>query len=332
MKIGSAILQKILPLKKGERKVVATIEYYNAQNRQIVASANGQSAVIALEDITLYPRDCIKRNNIDREFFSSIIGKTLNCLVLSEDEGQITLSRSKIMEENIKRFKVNDKVTAQVIKVSANGITLEFGEGLRGFMFTSKLQSAEQGIYQEGDEIKCLITRVPSEDSLDTYFRLKAIETASYKIGQKVTGTVVSGSANALYLKLDGNISATMYVSELTSSKVLNTLDIFPLGSKVRCVIKDKKTNTNGTYYILSRLSLYPENFDFKVDTKVDCKITKKLTDGSGYFVEVLDNPRYSGIFDLNYYNKNYRYKVGNTIKLRIAKDKGNKQLSFRTH
>lgn len=332
MKLGSSLLQKILPLRKGDCEVVATIMDYNHEKKEIVATANGTSAVIALEDMTIYLRDCIKGNHLDRDYFNRILGQTLKCFVISEEANKVTLSRAKIMEENIRRFKVNDKVKAKVIKVSENGVTLEFGEGLRGFMFTSKLKSTNKGLYTIGETVDCIITKVPDQDSLDTYFRLKQAEAKNYQINDEVYATVVSGSANALYLKLDGNASATMYLSDLTSSKVVNTLDIYPEGSKIRCIVKDKRTNNNGTYYVLSRLGLYPEDFNIELDKRIDCRITKKLTDGSGYFVEVLDNPHYSGIFDLNEYNKGYKYKVGNTIKLRVAKDKGKKQLSFRTN
>lgn len=145
--------------------------------------------------------------------------------------------------------------------------------------------------------------------------------------GDIVEAVVVSASDKALYLEFDEGLSGIMYINQLTSSKVNKPLDLYSIGDKIKCKIKKKRDS----FFELSRLDLYSlVSLDLQCGKTIQCKITQKLKDGSGYFVEVKSNPLYSGIFDLNSYNKNNKYAVGDDIKLRIVEVKG-KQLRLRT-
>ena len=85
--------------------------------------------------------------------------------------------------------------------------------------------------------------------------------------------------------------------------------------------------------FLLSRISLYKDfNYNVSVGNIVRCRITQKVKEDPGYFVEVVENPLYSGIFDINQYNKNNIYNIGDEISLRVVEVKGNKQLKFRTN
>ena len=103
----------------------------------------------------------------------------------------------------------------------------------------------------------------------------------------------------------------------------------FKIGDKIRCVITKKR----GNYFELSRLKFYNYiTLNIRNGKKVLCKITKKLDDNSGYFVEVTQNPNYSGIFDITEENINKDYVIGEKIPLRIIHIKDDKkQLKLRT-
>ena len=145
--------------------------------------------------------------------------------------------------------------------------------------------------------------------------------------GDIVEAIIVSASDKALYLEFDEGLSGIMYINQLTSSKVNKPLDLYNLGDKIKCQIIKKRDG----FFELSRLELYKfVALDLQCGKTISCKITQKLKDGTGYFVEVMSNPLYSGIFDLNTYNRNNKYIVGDTIKLRVVEIKG-KQLRLRT-
>ena len=144
-----------------------------------------------------------------------------------------------------------------------------------------------------GKKVSCEVIGYDDEYILSRA-KLMQRKVEKYEKGDTVIATVKSASDRALYLEFDEGLSGIMYINQLTSAKVKKPSDIYSVND-------------------------------------VKCKITKKLDDNTGYFVEVLANPLYCGIFDLNNYNKNRRYKVGDTIDLRVAKVKANNQLSLRT-
>lgn len=150
-------------------------------------------------------------------------------------------------------------------------------------------------------------------------------ELEKYKKGDTVNATIVSASDRALYLEFGGGLSGIMYLNELTSSKVRKPLDIYSIGDTIRCKIIQK----DGNLFKLSRVSLYKNvNLNIKTGDKVRCRITKRLDDNSGYFVEVVQNPLYSGIFDVR--SGGESFKLGENITLRIIGVK-NKHLKLRT-
>ena len=178
-----------------------------------------------------------------------------------------------------------------------------------------------------GKKVSCEVIGYDDEYILSRA-KLMQRKVEKYEKGDTVIATVKSASDRALYLEFDEGLSGIMYINQLTSAKVKKPSDIYSVNDTIACKIIKKRDS----FFELSRIEFY-KDVDFKIqlgDT-VKCKITKKLDDNTGYFVEVLANPLYCGIFDLNNYNKNRRYKVGDTIDLRVAKVKANNQLSLRT-
>ena len=136
-----------------------------------------------------------------------------------------------------------------------------------------------------------------------------------FQKGGDVVATVVSADAKALYVEFDEGLSGKIYTNQLTSSKVRQPLDIYSIGDNIKCKIT--KIRDDG-YFELSRIELYKgSSLAVKKGEFVKCKITKKLDDNSGYFVELLYNPMYSGIFDINQKN-NLKFKVGQVVDLKV--------------
>lgn len=179
-----------------------------------------------------------------------------------------------------------------------------------------------------GSEVRCMVTGYEKGYILS---RAKVMEKRLDKFdkGDIVEAVVVSASDKALYLEFDEGLSGIMYTNQLTSSKVNRPLDLYSIGDKIKCKIKKKRDEK---LFELSRLDLFSfVTLDLQCGNEIHCKITQKLKDGSGYFVEVMANPLYSGIFDLNNFNKNNKYTIGDIVKLRVIEVKNGKQLRLRT-
>lgn len=180
-----------------------------------------------------------------------------------------------------------------------------------------------------GQNIKCIVKSYTKENGY-ILSRAKVMEKElnKYDKGDTVIATVVSASDRALYLEFGEGLSGIMYLNQITSAKLKKPLDLFKLGDTIKCVITKKR----GSYFELSRIGVYNYiTLNIKNGNKVLCRITKKLDDNSGYFVEVKKNPQYSGIFDLTDENMNNTYKVGENIPLRVVEVKNKKQLRLRT-
>lgn len=151
-----------------------------------------------------------------------------------------------------------------------------------------------------------------------------------YQKGDQVTATIMSASDNALYLEFDEGLVGKIYTNQITSSKVDKPIDLYNIGDKIKCVIHKKQDDGR---FLLSRLSLYKNvDFNVKYGNILKCKITQKLREGTGYFVEVLANPLYSGIFDIDENNMYKCYNIGDTVNLRVIEVKPDKQIRFRTN
>jgi len=131
-----------------------------------------------------------------------------------------------------------------------------------------------------------------------------------------VEGVVVSASDKALFVEFDEGLSGIIYMNQLTSAKLGRPTDLFEIGSNIKAKIVKFKEDTN--YFELSRLECYKDvPFKNKVGDKIQCTITKKLDDNTGFFVEVKKNPNISGIFDVL---NPYEFKIGSEITLGIHK------------
>lgn len=149
----------------------------------------------------------------------------------------------------------------------------------------------------------------------------------NYKIGDEVIATVVSADSKAIYIEFDEGLSGKIYANQLTSSKVRQPLDIYNVGDNIKCKIT--KIREDG-YFELSRIEMYKGKlFTVKRGEYVQCKITKKLDDNSGFFVELILNPLYSGILDITKETAQ-KFNVGQVVDLRVLDVDDKKHLKLR--
>ena len=153
----------------------------------------------------------------------------------------------------------------------------------------------------------------------------------TYQMGDIVEATITSFADNAMYLQFGEGLVGKMYTNQITSAKVERPMDLYDIGDVIKCRIVKKQDDGR---FQLSRLSYYKnrENLNIECGNILKCKITQKLRENSGYFVEVMSDPNNSGIFDINKHNRNRNYRVGETINLRVVDVKAGNQLRFRTN
>ncbi len=181
-----------------------------------------------------------------------------------------------------------------------------------------------------GSTINATVIKENKDDILLSRKAYMAKRIEKYQKGDEVTATIMSASDNALYLEFDEGLVGKMYTNQITSSKVDKPLDLYNIGDKIKCVIHKKQDDGR---FLLSRLSLYKNvDLNVKYGNILKCKITQKLRENTGYFVEVLSNPLYSGIFDIDENNMYKCYNVGDTVNLRVVGVKQDKQIRFRTN
>lgn len=178
-----------------------------------------------------------------------------------------------------------------------------------------------------GSTINCIIEGFKGDDILLSRRKLMQRKIDKYEKGDIVEATITSACDNALYFEFDEGLVGKMHITELTASKLNKPFDIYNVGDKIKCAITKKQEDGR---FLLSRLSLYKAcELNAHIGSIVKCKITQKLRENPGYFVEVIENPTYSGIFDINEFNQYNIYNIGDILSLRLVEFKSKKQLKF---
>ena len=149
------------------------------------------------------------------------------------------------------------------------------------------------------------------------------------KIGDIVEAKIIAFTPYGVIVKFGEGLIGKMYINDLTSAKLEKPSDLYKKGQKISCKIIKKQQDGK---FLLSRIALYDEE-QLKIEKGdiLNCRITKKLDEKDGYFVEVIANPSYSGIFDLNKKNENNTYRIGQEIKLKVLELKDGKKLKLTT-
>lgn len=233
-------------------------------------------------------------------------------------------------------FSTKEKeIQAEVVDISKEGLIVEYenNEVLVSWedltIYSKQLDAVDQNRFAKmiGTTIKLLMIKKNSQMILSRALYMKK-QLERTKVGDIVVAKVASAGSTALYMLLPNGLEGKIYTKELTSSKVRQPLDIYNVGDNIEC--KVTKVRENG-YLDLSRLDLYKgKSFEVKRGEYVRCKITKKLDDNSGYFVELVLNPLYSGIVDMAREARNFQ--IGQEVDLRVFDVDEKRHLKLRAY
>ena len=233
-------------------------------------------------------------------------------------------------------FSTKEKeIQAEVVDISKEGLIVEYenNEVLVSWedltIYSKQLDAVDQKRFAKmiGTNIKLLMIKKNSQMILSRALYMKK-QLERTKVGDIVVAKVASAGSTALYMLLPNGLEGKIYTKELTSSKVRQPLDIYNVGDNIKC--KVTKVRENG-YLDLSRLDLYKgKSFEVKRGEYVRCKITKKLDDNSGYFVELVLNPLYSGIVDMAREARNFQ--IGQEVDLRVFDVDEKRHLKLRAY
>lgn len=226
------------------------------------------------------------------------------------------------------------EVQAKVVDVNDNGLIVNYNnknmlitwEELT--IYSKQLNDVDQSKFYRmiGTTIKLLMIKKGRDIILSRSLYMKN-QLERTKVGDVVVARVQSAGDTALYMLLPNGLEGKIYSNQLTSSKVRQPLDIYNIGDDIKCKIT--KIRENG-YLDLSRIELYRgKTFDIKRGEHVRCKITKKLDDNSGFFVELVLNPLYSGILDVTK-EAMANFKIGQEVDLRVLDVDDKKHLKLR--
>lgn len=233
-------------------------------------------------------------------------------------------------------FSTKEKeIQAEVVDISEKGLIVEYenNEVLVSWedltIYSKQLDAVDQKRFAKmiGTTIKLLMIKKNDKMILSRALYMKN-QLKKTKVGDIVVAKVASAGSTALYMLLPNGLEGKIYTKELTSSKVRQPLDIYNVGDNIKC--KVTKVRENG-YLDLSRLDLYKgKSFEVKRGEYVRCKITKKLDDNSGYFVELVLNPLYSGIVDMAREARNFQ--IGQEVDLRVFDVDEKRHLKLRAY
>jgi small subunit ribosomal protein S1 len=178
------------------------------------------------------------------EKLRSFIGKEMEVKVinLDEKEDKIIFSEEEAWKEKqkdiISKYQVGTVVEGDITAVTDFGVFVTFGENLEGLIHISELAwqriDDPSDLYKVGEKIKAEIINV---DGSKIFLSAKKLMTdpwenvgEKYKIGQRVTGTVLKVNPFGLFIKLDNDIHGLGHISQLYLEPNQKITDIYQAG------------------------------------------------------------------------------------------------------
>jgi len=270
LKIGDVVEATVLELENENGEVELSFQYAGRQKSwqtlkdwvksgQIVQStiseANKGGLIIRMESIAgflpvsqlapeHYPRVPGGDKNRILEILKSYVGKKFDVKVLdaNEDEDKLIVSEKAAWEETQKdvigKYKVGMTVEGTVTAVTDFGVFVEFADKLEGLIHISEI--AWQRIDNPGDFVK-VNQQVKAEiigiENSKIFLSMKKLANdpwfgieKKYKIGQKVSGTVIKTNPFGLFVELEKNIQGLAHVSQLNDKQNVNANDLAKIG------------------------------------------------------------------------------------------------------
>jgi len=270
LKIGDVVEATVLELENENGEVELSFQYAGRQKswqtlkdwvksgqivQAIIGEANKGGLMIKLESIAgflpvsqlapeHYPRVPGGDKNRIFEILKSYVGKKFDVKVLdaNEDEDKLIVSEKAAWEETQKdvigKYKVGMTVEGTVTAVTDFGVFVEFADKLEGLIHISEI--AWQRIDNPGDFVK-VNQQVKAEiigiENSKIFLSMKKLANdpwfgieKKYKIGQKVSGTVIKTNPFGLFVELEKNIQGLAHVSQLNDKQNVNANDLAKVG------------------------------------------------------------------------------------------------------
>jgi small subunit ribosomal protein S1 len=244
--------------------------------------------------------DLRPQGNLDK-----FVGKVIEAKIIKLSDNSIVLSRRSLLEEQreIERKKVlsslkeGKTVTANVVKLIDQGVFVDLGGGVEGFIPISELSWGRikhpSNLVSQGEEIRAKVIKLENDKITLSLKQTKpdpwSLAAKKYKPGTRIRGKVVSVTNFGVFVELEPGVEGLVHSSELTWTKRFrHPKEIVSVGTRVETVVLEVDADKRRIALSLKQIEQSPwELFKEKnpPGTVVKGKV-KEVTD-RGVFVEV---------------------------------------------
>lgn len=244
--------------------------------------------------------DLRPQGNLDK-----FVGKVIEAKIIKLSDNSIVLSRRSLLEEQreIERKKVlsslkeGKTVTGNVVKLIDQGVFVDLGGGVEGFIPISELSWGRikhpSNLVSQGEEIRTKVIKLENDKITLSLKQTKpdpwSLAAKKYKPGTRIRGKVVSVTNFGVFVELEPGVEGLVHSSELTWTKRFrHPKEIVSVGTRVETVVLEVDADKRRIALSLKQIEQSPwELFKEKnpPGTVVKGKV-KEVTD-RGVFVEV---------------------------------------------
>ncbi|GBD38411.1 30S ribosomal protein S1 [bacterium HR37] len=244
--------------------------------------------------------DLRPQGNLDK-----FVGKVIEAKIIKLSDNSIVLSRRSLLEEQreIERKKVlsslkeGKTVTGNVVKLIDQGVFVDLGGGVEGFIPISELSWGRikhpSNLVSQGEEIRAKVIKLENDKITLSLKQTKpdpwSLAAKKYKPGTRIRGKVVSVTNFGVFVELEPGVEGLVHSSELTWTKRFrHPKEIVSVGTRVETVVLEVDADKRRIALSLKQIEQSPwELFKEKnpPGTVVKGKV-KEVTD-RGVFVEV---------------------------------------------
>lgn len=272
LKVGDVVEATVLELENENGEVELSFQYAGKQKswqtlidlmkagsivQAVITEANKGGLMVKLESVPgflpvsqlspeHYPRVPGGDKNRIFEILKTYIGKKFDVKVFDVNEGEdkLIVSEKAAWEETQKdvigKYKVGMNVEGTVTAVTDFGVFVEFADKLEGLIHISEIAwqriDNPHDFVKVGEKIKAEIIGIENSKIFLSMKKLAndpwvGIE-KKFKIGDKVSGTIIKVNPFGLFVELETNIQGLAHVSQLSEKGQVNPVDIAKVGEK----------------------------------------------------------------------------------------------------
>jgi ribosomal protein S1 len=197
-----------------------------------------------------YPRVAGGDKSKILEKLKSFVGNTLDVRVIdaNEKDEKVIVSEKAVWEDRqknvISKYQLGQLVTGEVSALADFGAFVKF-DILEGLVHISEIAwqriDHPRDLLKVGDEVKAEIIGIEGSKIFLSMKKLvddpwKDVAT-TYKVGQKVRGTVLKANPFGFFVELDDNIHGLAHISELSKKPVREITDIAKPGDELEFMV-----------------------------------------------------------------------------------------------